>query len=136
MVGACIFCGQVGAIDTGNQETANNIATNLCDCEDAKKSRKQQEFEEQQIKRRAADIEKACKTIKKMFSEDSEESHMEKTSDEVIEELMTISILIIDSKLNEVQIKLPTGVVGKISKKSNGNITIQKSKGIVMKQEI
>lgn len=136
MLGACIFCGQIGAIEATNEEIAVKIATKACDCEEAKKARRQEEMEQEEVERRATDIEKACKAIKTIFGEDEEESHIERTSDEVIEELMTIVIMIIDRKLNQVDIKLPSGAKGKISKAANGNIVIQRSKGIVMKQEI
>ena len=136
MIGACIYCGQMGAVEAINEEAAIKITTKTCDCIEARKARRQEEMEAEEVERRANEIEKACRVIKTMFGEDSEESHMERTNDEVIEELMTIVIMIIDRKLSEIQIKLPSGAKGKISKNASGNIVIQRSKGIAMKQEI
>lgn len=136
MLGACKYCGQVGAVEVKNEQTASAIATKVCDCEEAKRARKQEEMEQDEIERRAGSIELACNVIKKIFGEDAEESHMERPHEEIIEKLMELVIMIIDRKLNQVEIKLPSGAKGKISKTANGSIVIQRSKGIVMKQEI
>lgn len=113
--GACLFCGQMGQIETlipWEQEKVNEAVTELCDCYGAK-----------EYARKKGQKERACKAIEEQFGQQAEET------DEPIRKLLKdIVELLVEEKLDSASLDIGNGLKAKLSITSKGYIKVERQK--------
>ena len=114
--GACIYCGQIRQVEALNfweAEDCNELATELCDCLEAKlyTAKKNQK-------------ENAGKIIDKQFGTKSPQPSPE----EIVDLLKTGAALIIEQKLGKLTLTCEDGIEAKISATSKGAIKVERKK--------
>lgn len=108
-IGACIFCGQMAQIETLSpwpEEKCNEVATELCDCAEAKTY---------VYKKRR--LEKACRSIEEQFRS------QEKTIRDILRQL---AALIVDSRLESATVKINGELKAKISLTAKGSVKVER----------
>lgn len=113
--GGCRFCGQITSIevpDDWNGEMKDELATEICNCYEAK---------EYTFKKHRK--EKAIKAIKEQFGEKSKHS----VEDEVRLFLEMAADIVVEGFVNSATIDLGNGVKAKIGATSKGNIKVEKT---------
>ena len=114
--GACIYCGQIRQIETLNYwetEDCNELATELCDCQEAKLYTAKKEQKE-----------RAKRIIEKQFGEKSPQP----SPPEIVDFLKTGAELIVEQKLGKLTITCEDGIKAKISTTSKGAIKVEREK--------
>ena len=114
--GACCFCGQIRQIEALREwppEIYNEVATELCDCAEARgyKDEKQQK-------------ERAEKIINRQFGEESGEP----VSPEVVDFLKTGAAMIIEQRLGKLTVTCAEGMEAKISITAKGLVKVKRKK--------
>lgn len=115
--GACVFCGQMGQIETlipWEQEKVNEAVTELCDCYGARKyaGKKRQK-------------ERACKVIEEQFGKQEGTGETDESTRNLLKH---IAGLIVDEMLDSASLDIGNGLKAKLSITSKGYIKVERQK--------
>lgn len=120
--GACKCCGQLMKIETiidWDEDRCHELATEKCDCEDAKEYTRKKYWHEN-----------ANKKISLLF-----ENKKEPVNQEAVGLMRNTVDLLIDNKLESVSIDLGQGVKAKLCKNSKGKIKVERTNTVKMTEE-
>lgn len=113
--GACKFCGQIATIEAGKSWTESDcdeLATELCGCEDA--------YYYTMKKRRR---EKAIKAIEEQFGEKGE-----KCTGNILSMLVAMADMVEEEEIQSVTVDIGRGLKAKIGINAKGKIKVEKTK--------
>ena len=112
--GGCCFCGQIIAVEVPEDcttERADEIATEECQCEGAKRYREKKKRKD-----------RANKAIEEQFGDNSRHPLKE----EIKEYLKTAADMIVEYRINSVTVDIGRGIKAKIGTTSKANVKVEK----------
>lgn len=119
--GVCKHCGQYIELELEHnpQKTANDKASMLCDCAEAKKAQQIFQDELARIVKREDTLRSSKDAINKMFGSPDDEDHAA-MPEATVDFLIKASAMIYDGMIGGLNINLPHGAKAKITRKKDG----------------
>lgn len=127
-LGCCYYCGKTAILDypkEATEETKDKMATNVCDCTQAKIERDKE-----------LEIERAKERIEQLFGNDTKQMGFEPMPELEIHKLMnTVVELIANRLIRGVTIEINSETKAKLAVSAKGKINIERSQAIKYKLE-
>jgi hypothetical protein len=119
--GVCQHCGQFVELELEHnpEKTANEKASLLCDCAEAKKAQQVHQDRLARIMKREDTLKSSKEAINKMFGSPEDEDHAA-MPEATVDFLIKASAMIYDGMIGGLNINLPHGAKAKITRKKDG----------------